>query len=175
VAVRRRSASSDSTWLRLALALSGIGVSAILLFGRTEDRWDDPFFYVAAVLTLAGLYIALAVLFLPLPLPRLLAERQAHRFRRALDELRVVGQSLYARRVDSNESLEALKEEYRAWVSRTSEWLAAEVSRADADEFLSARANVADLLGSYSPDHGKLRLKLSWQLEILRRIADRPV
>jgi hypothetical protein len=171
----RRTARSDSTWLRLALALAGVGVSATLLFAREADRWDDPVFYVGMALTLAGGYIALAVLFLPLPLPRLLAEREVARFRAALNELRVAGQSLYTWQVDSDASLETLRGDYGAWVSRTSDWLAAEVSQADADEFVSARASAPDPIRSYNSEHRELRLRLSRQLEILRRIAERPV
>jgi hypothetical protein len=170
----RRTARSESTWLRLALALGGVGVSVSVLVAREADRWDDPVFYLGAALTLAGAYIALAVLFLPLPLPRLLAERESVRFRTALDELRVDGQSLYARAIDSYESFESLRRDHGLWVARTSAWLAAEVSRADADEFVSARANAPDPISSYDPEHGTLRLRISRQLEILRRIAERP-
>ena len=52
MARNRRTARSESTWLRLALALGGGGVSVSVLFAREADRWDDPVFYFGAALTL---------------------------------------------------------------------------------------------------------------------------
>ena len=75
---RRRSWKTDSQWLRLALTATGLGVSLIL---ASAAAWKSSrVIWVGATLALVGAYVACAVLVLPLPLPRLLSERQKQSF-----------------------------------------------------------------------------------------------
>jgi hypothetical protein len=173
VRVRRRSAKTDSQWLRVALAAAGLGVTLIL--AAFAARAPSVLYYVGAALALIGVYVACAVLILPLPLPQLLADRRARVFQQRIDAFLVEGRALNARPVTDEAGRTELEAAYADWVERTQTWLSRNVSAADAAAFQYAIGRSVDVLGSYDQAHNELRLKLSWQLQVLQELRAREV
>ena len=102
---RRRSWKTDSQWLRLSLAATGLGVSLIV---ASAAAWkSSPVTYVGATLAFVGAYLACAVLVFPLPLPMLLSERRNRAFRRGVGAFLVEGHELRARPVADTAELAA--------------------------------------------------------------------
>jgi hypothetical protein len=169
---RRRSWKTDSQWLRLALTATGLGVSLIL---ASAAAWkSSPVTYVGATLAFVGAYIACAVLVLPLPLPRLLSERRNRAFRRRVGAFLIEGHELRARPVADKAELASLEAAYRDWSMRAQVWLDDNARPADAAEFEHAIGPSQEILGSFDRAHNDLRLKLSWQLNVLRELAREP-
>jgi len=163
---RRRSWKTDSQWLRLALTATGLGVSLILASVAT---WKSSrVIYVGAGLALVGAYIACAVLVLPLPLPRLLSERRNRAFRRRVGAFLVEGHELRARPVTNHAGLTSLEAEYQDWSTRGQAWLEENARPADAAAFEHAIGPSQEILDSFDRAHNDLRLKLTWQLDVLR-------
>ncbi len=104
---RRRSWKTDSQWLRLSLAATGLGVSLIV---ASAAAWkSSPVTYVGATLAFVGAYLACAVLVFPLPLPMLLSERRNRAFRRGVGAFLVEGHELRARPVADTAELALLE------------------------------------------------------------------
>src|SRR6478736_624023 len=163
---RRRSWKTDSQWIRLALTATGLGISLIL---ASAAAWkSSPVIYVGATLALVGAYISCAVLVVPLPLPRLLSERRNRAFRRRVGALLVEGHELMARPVTTNAELTSLEAAYRDWSARGQAWLDENARPADAAAFEHAIGPSQEILGSFDRAHNDLRLKLTWQLDVLR-------
>ena len=78
--------------LRVALAAAGLGVT--LMLASTAVWASGVLLYLGAVLALIGVYVACAVLILPLPLPQLLADRRTRVFRQQIDAFLVEGHAL---------------------------------------------------------------------------------
>ena len=169
---RRRSWKTDSQWLRLALTATGLGISLIL---ASAAAWkSSPVIYVGATLALVGAYISFAVLVLPLPLPPLLSERRNRAFRRRVGALLVEGHELRARPVSDKAQLASLEATYRDWSARAQSWLDNDARPADAAAFEHAIGPSEEILDSFDRAHNDLRLKLSWQLNVLRELTREP-
>ena len=165
---RRRSWKTDSQWLRLALTATGLGVSLIL---ASAAAWKSSrVIWVGATLALVGAYVACAVLVLPLPLPRLLSERKNRAFRRGVGAFLVEGHELRARPVTNNAELTSLEAAYRDWSARAQVWLDENARPADAAAFEHAIGPSQEILDSFDRTHNDLRLKLTWQLNLLREL-----
>jgi len=165
---RRRSWKTDSQWLRLALTATGLGVSLIV---ASAAAWkSSPVVYVGASLAFVGLYIACAVLVLPLPLPPLLSERRNRAFRRRVGAFLVEGHELRARPVADEAELASIEAACRDWSLRVQVWLDENARPADAAAFEHAIGPSQEILGSFDHAHNDLRLKLSWQLNVLREL-----
>jgi hypothetical protein len=163
---RRRSWKTDSQWLRLALTATGLGVSLIL---ASAAAWKSSrVIYVGAALALVGAYIAFAVLVVPLPLPKLLSERRNRAFRRRVGALLVEAHELRARPVTSNAELTSLQADYGDWSARGQTWLEENARPADAAAFEHAIGPSQEILESFDGTHNDLRLKLTWQINVLR-------
>jgi hypothetical protein len=163
---RRRSWKTDSQWLRLSLAATGLGVSLIL---ASAAAWkSSPVTYVGATLAFVGAYLACAVLVFPLPLPMLLSERRNRAFRRRVGAFLVEGHELRARPVADTAELALLEAACRDWSVRAQVWLDENARPADAAAFEHAIGPSQEILGSFDRAHNDLRLKLSWQLDALR-------
>jgi hypothetical protein len=148
------------------LASTGLGVTLIL---ASAAAWkSSPVTYVGATLALVGAYIACAVLLLPLPLPMLLSERRNRAFRRRAGAFLVEGHELRARPVANDAELSSLEADYRDWSARAQDWLDQDARPADAAAFKHAIGPSQEILGSFDRSHNDLRLKLSWQLDVLR-------
>jgi hypothetical protein len=148
------------------LASTGLGVTLIL---ASAAAWkSSPVTYVGATLALVGAYIACAVLLLPLPLPMLLSERRNRAFRRHAGAFLVEGHELRARPVANDAELSSLEADYRDWSARAQDWLDQDARPADAAAFKHAIGPSQEILGSFDRSHNDLRLKLSWQLDVLR-------
>jgi hypothetical protein len=166
MADRRRSWKTDSQWLRLALTATGLGVSLIL---ASATAWNsNRVIYLGAALAFVGAYISCAVLVLPLPLPRLLSERRNRAFRRGVGALIVEGHELSARPVTNEAELASLEAAYRDWSARGQVWLDENARPADAAAFEHAIGPSQEILDSFDRTHNDLRLKLTWQLNVLR-------
>ncbi len=168
---RRRSSKTDSQWLRVALASAGLGVT--LMLASTAASISARLVYAGAALALIGVYVACAVLILPLPLPLLLADRRARAINRRIDELLVEGHALNARQVSDGAGLTALESAYAGWSERAQTWLSENGRASDAAAFEHAIGKSADILGSFDRAHNDLRLKLSWQLDVLHELRTR--
>src|SRR5689334_8058241 len=169
---RRRSWKTDSQWIRLALTATGLGVSLIL---ASAAAWkSSPVIYVGASLAIVGSYIACAVLVVPLPLPLLLSERRNRAFRRGVGAFLVEGQELRARPVADSAELASLEGDCRDWSVRVQGWLDENARPADAAAFEHAIGPSQEILGSFDRAHNELRLKLSWQLHVLRELPQDP-
>jgi hypothetical protein len=169
---RRRSWKTDSQWLRLALTATGLGVSLIV---ASAAAWkSSPVVYVGASLAFVGLYIACAVLVLPLPLPPLLSERRNRAFRRHVGAFLVEGHELRARPVADEAELVSIEAACRDWSLRVQFWLDENARPADAAAFEHAIGPSQEILGSFDHAHNALRLKLSWQLNVLRELPREP-
>jgi hypothetical protein len=169
---RRRSWKTDSQWLRLALTATGLGISLIL---ASAAAWkSSPVIYVGAALALVGAYISCAVLVVPLPLPPLLSERRNRRFRRRVGALLVEGHELRGRPVRDEAELSSLEASYLDWSGRAQDWLDQDARPADAAAFAHAIGPSGDILDSFDRVHNALRLKLSWQLNVLRELTLEP-
>jgi len=165
---RRRSSNTDSQWLRIALAATGLGVSLIV---ASAAAWNSsPVIYVGAGLVLVGAYVSCAVLLLPLPLPMLLSERRNRAFRRRTGALLVEGHELRARPVADEAELSSLQAACQDWSARAQVWLDESARPADAAAFEHAIGPSQEMLGSFNRIHNDLRLKLSWQLDVLREL-----
>jgi hypothetical protein len=163
---RRRSWKTDSQWLRLALTVTGLGMSLIL---ASAAAWKSSrIIYLGASLALVGAYISCAVLVLPLPLPMLLSERRNRAFRRGVGALIVEGHELSARPVTNEAELTSLEATYRDWSARGQVWLDENARPADAAAFEHAIGPSQEILDSFDRTHNDLRLKLTWQLNVLR-------
>lgn len=165
---RRRSWKTDSQWIRLALTATGLGVSLILASAATWK--SSPVIYVGAGLALIGGYIAFAVLVLPLPLPLLLSDRRNRAFRRGVGGFLVEGHELRGRPVTDVAELAALESAYGEWSTRAKAWLDENARPADAAAFEHAIGPSQEILDSFDRTHNDLRLKLSWQLTVLREL-----
>ena len=171
MADRRRSWKTDSQWIRLALTATGLGVSLIL---ASAAAWkSSPVIYLGATLALIGAYISCAVLIVPLPLPPLLSERRNRAFRRGVGALLVEGHELRARSVSDEAELASLEDAYRDWSMRAQAWLDKDARPADAAAFEHAIGPSQEILDSFDRPHNDLRLKLSWQLSVLRELTTR--
>ncbi len=169
---RRRSWKTDSQWIRLALTSTGLGVSLIL---ASAAAWkSSPVIYVGAILALVGGYISCAVLVAPLPLPLLLSERRNRAFRRGVGVLLVDGHELRGRPVGDQAELASLQVAYRDWSVRAQAWLDKNARPADAAAFEHAIGPSGEIIGSFDRAHNDLRLKLSWQLNVLRDLTLEP-
>ena len=124
--------------------------------------------YVGAALALVGAYIACAVLVLPLPLPRLLSERRNRAFRRRVGAFLVEGHELRARPVTNEADLTSLEAAYQDWSARGQAWLDENARPADAAAFEYPIGTSQEILDSFDRAHNDLRLKLTWQLNVLR-------
>jgi hypothetical protein len=165
---RRRSWKTDSQWLRLALTATGLGVSLIL---ASAAAWkSSPVIYVGATLAFVGAYVACAVLVLPLPLPLLLSERRNRAFRRRAGAFLVEGHELRARPVADRAELSSLEAACQDWSVRAQVWLDKNARPADAAAFEHAIGPSQEILGSFDRAHNDLRLRLSWQLNVLREL-----
>ena len=169
---RRRSWKTDSQWLRVALAASGLGVSLIV---ASAAAWkSSPVIVVGATLALVGAYIACAVLVVPLPLPPLLSARRNRAFRRHVGAFMVEGHELIARPVANEAELASLEAGCRDWSARVQAWLNAKARPTEAAAFEHPIGPSQQIVGSLSPAHNVLRLKLSWQLDVLRGLPREP-
>jgi len=169
---RRRSWKTDSQWIRLALTATGLGVSLIL---ASAAAWkSSPVIYVGAALALVGGYIACAVLVVPLPLPLLLSERRNRAFRRRVGAFVVEGHELRARPVVDKAELASLETAYMDWSARTQFWLDENARPADAAAFEHPIGPSQEILDSFDRAHNDVRLKLSWQLTVLRELQREP-
>jgi hypothetical protein len=168
---RRRSFKTDSQWLRVALAAAGLGVTLIL---ASRAAWaSDVLVYIGAAMGVVGVYIACAVLILPLPLPLLLADRRTRAIHQRIDAFLVEGHALNARYVTDAEDLDDLEAAYVDWSTRAQTWLSRNATAADSAAFEHATGRSADILGSFDAAHNRLRLKLSWQLDVLHALRTR--
>ncbi|HET6943806.1 MAG TPA: hypothetical protein VFI01_00505, partial [Gaiellaceae bacterium] len=131
---------------------------------------SSPVVYVGASLAFVGLYIACAVLVLPLPLPPLLSERRNRAFRRRVGAFLVEGHELRARPVADEAELVSIEAACRDWSLRVQVWLDENARPADAAAFAHAIGPSQEILGSFDRAHNDLRLKLSWQLDVLREL-----
>ena len=169
---RRRSWKTDSQWIRIALTATGLGVSLIL---ASAAAWkSSPVIYLGAALATVGAYISCAVLVVPLPLPLLLSERRNRAFRRGVGALLVEGHELRARPVMEEADVSSLEDAYRDWSTRARAWLDQNARPADAAAFEHAIGPSQEILDSYDRAHNDLRLKLSWQLSVLRELTQEP-
>jgi hypothetical protein len=169
---RRRSWKTDSQWIRLALTATGLGVSLIL---ASAAAWkSSPVIYLGATLAVVGGYVACAVLVVPLPLPLLLSERRNRAFRRGVGALLVEGHELRGRPVHDNAELSSLEDDYRDWSTRAQAWLDKNTRPADAAAFEHAIGPTQEIVDSFDRAHNDLRLKLSWQLGVLRELTQEP-
>ena len=165
---RRRSWKTDSQWLRVAISATGLGVSLIV---ASVASWGSaPVTFLGATLAFVGLYIACAVLVLPLPLPALLSERRNRKFRRGTGALLVEGHELRARPVADEAELASLTAEYDDWTTRAQAWLDENARPADAAAFRHAMGPSQEIAGSFDRSHNDVRLKISWQLQVLREL-----
>jgi len=167
----RRSAKTDSQWLRVALATTGVGVTLVL--AAAAARTPSFLYYVGAALALIGVYVAGAVLILPLPLPQLLSDRRTRVYQQRIDGFLVEGRALVGQPVTDAAGRAELEAAYGDWAERTQTWLSRNVSAADAAAFQYALGRSVDVLGSYDRKHNELRLKLSWQLQVLQELRSR--
>jgi hypothetical protein len=169
---RRRSWKTDSQWLRLALAATGLGVSLIV---ASAAAWkSSPVIFVGATLALVGAYISCAVLVVPLPLPPLLSERRNRAFRRGVGALMVEGHELMARPVADEAELASLGAACRDWSVCGQAWLVKNARPTDAAAFEHAIGPSQEIVGSFNRAHNDFRLKLSWQLDVLRKLPQEP-
>jgi hypothetical protein len=165
---RRRSWKTDSQWLRLSLAATGLGVSLIV---ASAAAWkSSPVTYIGATLAFVGAYLACAVLVFPLPLPMLLSERRNRAFRRGVGAFLVEGHELRARPVADAAELASLEAAWRDWSVRAQVWLDENARPADAAAFEHAIGPSQEILGSFDRAHNDLRLKLTWQVDALREL-----
>ena len=163
---RRRSWKTDSQWVRLALAAGGVGVSLILAY---VAGWKErPVFYIGAGLALVAVYISFAVLVLPLPLPPLLSERRNRAFRRGVSGFLVAGQELRGRPVAHEAELATLQADYDDWSVRAQAWLDVHARPGDAAAFAHVVGPAQEIVGSFDRAHNDLRLRLTWQIQVLR-------
>jgi hypothetical protein len=96
----------------------------VSLIVASAAAWkSSPVIYVGATLAAIGVYIACAVLVLPVPLPLLLSERRNRAFRRGVGAFPVEGHGLRARPVVDKAELASLKTAYRDWSLRAQVWL----------------------------------------------------
>jgi hypothetical protein len=169
---RRRSWKTDSQWIRLALTTAGLGVTLIL---ASAAAWKSSVvIFLGAAFAIFGAYIAFAVLVLPLPLPLLLSERRNRAFRRGVGALLVEGHELRGRRVSDQAELASLEDAYADWATRAQAWLDKHARPADAAAFKHAIGPSEEILDSFDRAHNDLRLKLSWQLNVLRGLTQEP-
>ena len=169
---RRRTFKTDSQWLRVALAAAGLGVTLIL---ASRAAWaSGPLAWIGVAMGLVGVYIACAVLILPLPLPPLLADRRTRAINQRLDAFLVEGHALNARPVTDAEGLAGLEADYADWSTRTHTWLSKNGTPAEAAAFEHATGRSVDILDSFDAAHNRLRLKLSFQLDVLHALRARP-
>ena len=170
---RRRSWKTDSQWLRLALAATGLGVSLIV---ASAAAWkSSPVIFVGATLALVGAYISCAVLVVPLPLPPLLSERRNRAFRRRVGAFMVEGHELMSAAGGGRSRARVARGCLPGLVGARdrSGWI--ENARpTDAAAFEHAIGPSQEIVGSFSRAHNDLRLKLSWQLDVLRGLPREP-
>jgi hypothetical protein len=165
---RRRSWKTDSQWLRVALAATGLGISLIV---ASAASWESaPATYIGAALAFVGLYISCAVLVFPLPLPALLSERRNRKFRRGSGAFLVEGHELRARPVADDAELASLTEDCHDWATRAQAWLDENARPADAAAFRHPMGPSQEIVGSFDRSHNDVRLRLSWQLQVLREL-----
>ena len=169
---RRRTFKTDSQWLRVALASAGLGVTLIL---ASRAAWaSDLLAWIGVAMGVVGVYIACAVLILPLPLPPLLADRRTRAINQHIDAFLVEGHALNARHVTDAEGLAGLEADYADWSTRTQTWLSKHASPGEAAAFEHATGRSVDILDSFDAAHNRLRLKLSFQLDVLQALRARP-
>jgi hypothetical protein len=135
---------------------------------------SSPVIWFGAGLAVVGGYIACAVLVMPLPLPRLLSERRNRAFRRGVGALLVEGHELTARPVADKAELASLEADYRDWSVRAKDWLDKKSRPADSAAFEHAIGPSQEIVDSFDRAHNDLRLKLSWQLKVLRDLPQEP-
>jgi hypothetical protein len=168
----RRSWKTDSQWIRLALTTAGLGVTLIL---ASAAAWKSSVvIFLGAAFAIFGAYIAFAVLVLPLPLPLLLSERRNRAFRRGVGALLVEGHELRGRRVSDQAELASLQDAYEDWSIRAQAWLNKNSRPAEAAAFTYAVGPSEEILDSFDRTHNELRLRLSWQLNVLRELTREP-
>jgi hypothetical protein len=151
-------------WLGFATPLGVVGV--ILLIA--SDSAGDPLFFIGLTCTGIALYVLTALFLIPLPLPG--GERRAKAFEAKLDAFIASGYELQARSVNSDEDLNKLTADFAAWASECYDWLVAEVSDTKAIQFKYTSGVAADALGSYDPEHGRLRIAIMWRLAVLVQV-----
>jgi hypothetical protein len=167
VAVKQE-VQSERTWL--ALAVSFLLGGATLIATADTPKLCDPFFYVGLTFCVIALWVFFGVFVTPKVLPKLPSERAAEQISKLRDASVVIGDELYGRPVASDTEFARYKIDYTRWVLDTAGWLGQEVSGAKASEFQHATGMAADIIGSFNRGHSNLRLRVSWQLQILRRL-----
>ena len=158
----------ERTWL--ALAVPFLLAGAAMIAATDTQRFFDPFFYVGAVLCLIAAWISAGIFVTSRLLPKLPSERAAERMSRARDARVATGDELYARVVTTESDLKRFSGDYTRWVLDTAEWLGQEVSGAKASEFQHATGLAAEVPESFNAAHSNWRLRVSWQVAILRRV-----
>ena len=172
MADRRRSWKTDSQWIRLALTATGLGVSLIL---ASAAAWkSSPVIWIGAGFATVGVYVACAVLVVPLPLPLLLSERRNRAFRRRVGAFLVEGHELRARPVADTAELASLDADCRDWSERTQDWLDDNARPAEGAAFRHPVGPSQQIVDSFDRAHNDLRLRLSWQLNVLRDLPLEP-
>jgi hypothetical protein len=86
----------------------------------------------------------------------------------------VEGHELRARPVTNNAELTSLEAAYRDWSARGQAWLDENARPADAAAFEHAIGPSQEILDSVDRTHNDLRLKLTWQLNVLRDLPREP-
>ena len=66
--------------------------------------------------------------------------------------------------------LSSLETDYQDWSARAQDWLDQDARPADAAAFKHAIGPSQEILGSFDRTHNDLRLKVSWQLDVLREL-----
>jgi hypothetical protein len=165
----RRNQADERFWLALAAIMAAAGVSFVLASDQS-NRWSDPFSYIGLGLIGVALYLLVASAIYPLPLLKLRGERESERFSDARDVRVARGDELYGRVVTSEDELQQFRDDYTHWVLDTAEWLRREVSGATASDFQHVTGNAAAVPESFNMAHNNLRLRVSWQVRILRRV-----
>jgi hypothetical protein len=80
----------------------------------------------------------------------------------------VEGHELSARPVTNEAELASLEAAYGDWSARGQAWLDENARPADAAAFEHAIGPSQEILDSFDSTHNDLRLKLTWQLRVLR-------
>jgi hypothetical protein len=135
---------------------------------------SSPVIWIGATFATVGVYIATAVLVVPLPLPLLLSERRNRAFRRRVGAFLVEGHELRARPVTDNAELVSLEAACRDWSVRTLDWMDENARPAEVAAFRHPIGPSQEIVGSFDRAHNDLRLRLSWQLNVLRELPREP-
>ena len=86
----------------------------------------------------------------------------------------VDGHELRARPVADEAELASLEAACRDWSVRGQAWLDENARPTDAAAFEHAIGPSQEIVGSFNRAHNDLRLKLSWQLDVLRELPREP-